>query len=415
MIAFHALARWRNSAWAVEKGHRLVQTVLDLLTDEGRCNYSRLKTYDSVRFTSDNVSESEHKGKPGAWFDATTSTGRMLEAVIWFHQATGDPLSRELADTLAHHHLRMSTREDGAVRPEILDVNNPGHGHSYLGTLRGLLLYGLLTDNQLFIERVADTYDSGVKTQILRDPGWCPHDLGMSRFPDNENGDPVCESTSTGDLVQLSLWLARATGETRYFDDAERLVRGRIIPAQVKESDISSPEIRPRDIGGWGSIWRPNAEKICIFDVTAAVLHTLTDVQNHIVRETHTELWIDLHFNTEQYGAIVRSERGDDATLTVTTETAREIAIRIPCWVTPESVSMTIDNRPADPKFINHYVHVGAAALKPGSTITVRHDLPSRRSETVMPSGARIEIGWKGDHVTGVSPNEGTRRLYPDL
>jgi len=415
MIAFHALARWRNSAWAAEKGRRLAQTVLALIADDGRCDYTRLGCYERIGFSDDNVFEGEHKGAEGTWFDATASTGRMLEAVIWFHEATQDPIALELARVIADHQLRLTTREDGAIRPELLDAGNPGHCHSFLGTLRGLLQFGRLTDDPVFVQRVAATYDNGIHKQIVREPGWCPHDLGMKRFTDNGDGDPVGEVTSPGDIAQLALWLADATGEGRYLDDVERYVRARLIPAQITQADSECPEIRPHHVGGWGCHFRPHANKRCIVDVVAAVLHSLADVQNHIAVETDEGLRVDLHFNTGRCNAIIHAERTDVASMTVTTEIVRNVDIRVPGWASPESLSVTIDDVPVELELRDGYVHVAAEALTPGSSITVHHDLPERRSEATMPSGKQFEIGWKGDDVIGISPNEGTRCFYPDL
>lgn len=93
------------------------------------------------------------------WFDATANSGRALEAIVWLYEATDEPLALDLAARIADHHLRDTVHADGAPRREILDPNNVGHNHSYLGALRGLLLrHELRGDTRAFdcARRTAD-------------------------------------------------------------------------------------------------------------------------------------------------------------------------------------------------------------------------------------------------------------------
>ena len=156
MLALTALLRFRKSAWACETGQRFLATMDRCFQSDGRFDYTRLDCWGQVPFSKDPAILPPSPDAP--WFDATKSSGRALEAIVWFHEATGDPLALRVARRIARHHLANSVNPDGSVRVEIIDPNNPGHNHSYLGTLRGLLLFGLLVRQQEYVDVVNATY-----------------------------------------------------------------------------------------------------------------------------------------------------------------------------------------------------------------------------------------------------------------
>src|SRR5687768_5465712 len=108
----------------------------------------------------------------GTWFNATATTGRALEAIVWFHEVTGDPRAQELAWRIAETQLRMSIDPSGKVRPELLDPARVGHTHSYCGTLRGLLLHGLANGDKAYIDAVSNTYRHGLWGTSISHSGW---------------------------------------------------------------------------------------------------------------------------------------------------------------------------------------------------------------------------------------------------
>ena len=122
------------------------------------------------------------------------------EALVWFYEATHDPVVLELASRVAGHHFDNSTHADGSFNP----TSKADHTHSYLGTLRGLLLFGELTHNQAYIDRVNATLHNYVLKDILTPAGFMAHDL--------DTGGSA-ETTSPGDVAQLAVWLADRHGQ----------------------------------------------------------------------------------------------------------------------------------------------------------------------------------------------------------
>ena len=92
--------------------------------------------------------------RPEATVEPNVSNhGRLIEALVWFYQATGEPLAYELADRYAGFHLAHTVGADGRFPAS----STATHTHSYLGTLRGLWLWGRLTGQREYLQRVAET------------------------------------------------------------------------------------------------------------------------------------------------------------------------------------------------------------------------------------------------------------------
>lgn len=416
MIAYHALVRWRKNAWARAGGRRLLAAISRAFGPNGRMDYTRLGLWGTLPFTGD-PSHTESPGSP--WFDGTATTGRCLEGIIWFYQATGESVALDVADRIAHHHLAASTSPDGATRSEILDPANVGHNHSYLGTLRGLLLWGLLTGQRQYVETVAATYDRSVFVNNVSYSGWTPHDLGKLRFP-NPAGDPVCETASCGDAIQIALWLAMNTGRPELLDDVERLVRARILPEQITQGDVEKAKaagwtLGPRELGGWGVHGDPYG-KGCILDVLAAVAHTLVDVYHHIVTRDGAGLRVNLHFTRQHPLADVVSQRGEHASLSVRPHVHENLWIRLPQWVEPDDCRLEIGGQSVAGRLIGRYLFVPREQAAIEQEIILKHPLPPRTTEEhFRGSGKTYKLSWRGDEVVGISPTEGQLCMYAGM
>ena len=128
MLALNALTRWRKDDWAAAMGRKMIQSIDGKLRDDGSWD---LEKFDACRKRGKAVIHNT---------DPCDTHGRLLEALIWFFGTTSDPAALRLADRIARFHLTKTTQADGgSIRPPRPIT------HSYLGTLRGLLLYGRLT------------------------------------------------------------------------------------------------------------------------------------------------------------------------------------------------------------------------------------------------------------------------------
>src|SRR5690606_10280235 len=140
--------------------------------------------------------------------------GRLIEALVWFYELTGDKEAKVFMDRLAKWHFDNTTLANGNINP----ASKADHTHSYLGTLRGLYLYGRLTKREDYIRRVVNAYRTNVPN-IVKPSGYTSHNMVVESFG---------ETTSPGDVAQLALWMY-LDGYADFLDDAERLVRSHIL------------------------------------------------------------------------------------------------------------------------------------------------------------------------------------------
>jgi len=350
--------------------------------------------------------------------DQTETTGRCLEAIVWYYEAVGDPVALSVAERIAANHLTKSTNPDGTVPEEILRPTNIGHCHSYLGTLRGLLLFGFLTGEREYIDTVSATYRRGLPESIITESGWSPHDLGMIRYP-NEDGDAAGEPAGCGDAMQIALWLALRDGQTDLFDDVERWMRTRILPGQILAiGEAGTPRhqrlVPAGMVGGWGAYGPPYSFGASILDIFAAVLHTQIDVYENILSRDEKGLSVNLHFDVEREGARLTVHRRERATVILRPSLHEDLRLRVPTWTPPASVRIAIDNDPVQAVKDGHYLTVRAADYAIGSELVLSYDLPRRvTSETMPVSHKEVRLHWRGDDVIGIDPHDPEHSLYP--
>jgi len=396
MLAYTVLVRYRKSAWAQSQGHKLVETISSLLDADGQLDYAALAVRTGKPLTTDQLMM--HRSPPDHWFSAVGSTGRAIEAFLEFYQATGDASALELAKRLSEVHLRNVIDPGGKVRAELLDPNHVSHTHSYCGTLRGLLLYGLTTGDRRYVDAVANTYRKGLWTSTISHSGWTPHDQGKIRFP-NQEGEPIGEHASCGDVAQIALWLSLQDGQTDLLDDVERLVRARLLPSQMIDA------ANPRNDGAWGVYSHPFGHG-SILDVFAAVLHSLADIHQSIVTtSSNGVVSVNLLFDIDTPSVRMRSVRTTDAALYITLKEAVPLRIRIPRWASRDSVRLTVVGRELSLRWDGSFLVIDKGKVSPGGTICVRHDLPEKQTVEEMPvSHRKFHLTWRGDDVIACEP-----------
>lgn len=393
LLAYTALVKYRQDPWAREQAVKLIATTSRLLEADGQLDYAALAPLTGKPLTKDLLMIT--RVPAGQWFNATGSTGRMIEALVWFHEVTGDEPALQLAGRLARVNLAMIIDPSGRIRPELLDPTHVGHHHSYCGTLRGLLRYGLATGDRAYVEAVAQTYRKGLWGSVISHSGWTPHDQGKIRFADKE-GDPIGEHGSCGDIVQLALWLALEAGQTDLLDDVERLIRARLIPSQ-----ITDPK-NPRRDGAWGVYSHPFGFG-SILDVFAAVLHSLADVQQHVVTHAKGIISINAHFSIETPFVLVQSHRDSRALLEITPREDCPLRIRVPAWAPRDSLQLTAGDHSLQFQWDGSYLVINRASNS--QRITLQHDLPEFLTTEKMPiSHRQFHLTWRGDSVSTCDP-----------
>jgi hypothetical protein len=390
LLGLTALVRWRNNRWARRQGRTMLESIRRLSNVDGSWDMEKVAAYDRSSIGIE-------------YIDTVGSNGRLIEALVVFYKATGDALAFELADRFARHHFKRSTQEDGGFNP----TSNAHHTHSYFGMLRGLLLFGELTRQDAYIERVRKTFAVTAKTMVKRS-GYTSHDIGEERRG---------ETSSGGDAAQIALWLARS-GHTQYLDDAERIMRVRLLPSQLLESPKLTPngtgddryaDLDRRVIGGFGGMHRgPHDGKMNVTDVTAACLHTVIDMYNHVVDKKGPLTFVNFHFDYEDDEVVIESRRDEVAHLKIKPRRPTDLMIRIPGFATKVEIDAAGQALPL--------CRIGDFAFVPavGSEgLTMDYDLPHNRF-VERTNDVDYTFEMRGDEITSIVPWDAFYPFYPN-
>ena len=388
LIALTALIRFRNSSWARRKAKTFLKTMARTLREDFSWDMDGFATRKQILGESYDGS-----------FCVSATHGRLIEALVWHYEQTGDSQAFELAARLARFHLANSTTPEGIINP----AYKADHTHSYLGTLRGLLLFGDLIGEREFIDRVLVMYRTTVKL-LVKESGYTSHDMGYEGFG---------ETSSGGDAAQMALWLA-LQGHQELLDDTERILRARLLPSQVTAPLPIEPRIDDgldchhdlanRSVGGFNVHGKPHGPKGNVTDVTAADLHSLCDIYNHCVVRRGNILKVLFHSNFHDRRIDIDEKRGDRCRqLTVRPLESCRLLVRIPLWTNRNEIDVSINGRCIPSLFVDS-MFLDAGNVASGDLINIKYELPHR---TVMEEamGTVYTFDWKGDEVVSVSPN----------
>lgn len=415
LLALTGLIKYRNDQWATEKAHLMLESIDRILypyeswaADPGRGIWNVEATH--------RYAEAGRPQIQSAWaLSAVVSHGRLIEALIEYYNVSKDALALKLADNFARYHLAETTRPDGRYHARWDATEDPyimrGHTHSYLNTLRGLLLYGELTGQHKYIDGVANTYRETVP-KIVKKSGYTCHDLG-------DDSAHKGEVTSPGDAAQIALWLAVRHGYSEFLDDVEHNVRARLIPSQITDSpplklsnsDGSPVDVRERIIGAIGGLHAsPHAGKQSVTDVTAAALHSLIDIYHHIAVANDRGLTIYFHLNYEDENLKIISMRSHQAKVNMSLKKPENTFIRIPRWTSKETIRLTLNGEKYAPNLIDEFMVIPKDKL-PGE-IELTYDLPVYQEDEIT-DNLEYTLTWRGDEVIGITPNNDFFPFYP--
>ena len=403
LLALTALVRWRGNEWAQAAGNRMIRALDCYIQEDGNWDYPLM--IEKARQAGLKVDHSTPGQRAKTGVRLTENQGRLLEALVEFYIVTGSGAALRLAERVAAFHFDLITRPDGSAPPADFM-----HTHSLFGTYRGLLLYGQLTRQHEYIDRIATTYAKTVRTNV-KESGFISHDWQL---------DSKGEVSSPGDAAQLALWLGRR-GYSEFLDDAERIVRCRILPSQITAPLGLTPmeddgkdehaNLDARAVGAYGGMHRhPHGEAWPTTDITAATLHSLCDIYQGIVDATAAGLRINFHFDYEDENLRLVSGRNQGATLQILPKTSKPLFVRIPRWAPPESVQLAVDEKSVPGQQIDGFLFV--EGQRPGGQIKIEYALPERTtSETT--DGVEYQLSWRGDDLVGIEPNTDYLPFYP--
>ena len=168
--------------------------------------------------------------------------GRALGPLVKYYRTTGYGSALQLATLLKEKALTECFPPDGSYNRQVLG----NHTHSTTCLMSSLAQYADLTRDSGIMNRVRSFYDKGL-WQIRDEIGWV---IESSR----EDADPDRgEINNTGDIVETALILGK-WGQDKYYQDAERILRGHFLPSQLRDVSFISEPPNPNNDDGLNDI-----------------------------------------------------------------------------------------------------------------------------------------------------------------
>jgi hypothetical protein len=393
MLALGLLVACRGLDRAAEQGLRAIKQMRNASQDLALWDLSRC----------DNAPAGLEMSGVGS--EPVYTHGRAIEGLICFYEATGASVALEEAERIAEFHFKHTLRADGD-----LAAGCGHHTHSYLNTLRGLLMLAKMKNHHGHLDSLRTTYSAAISRMITRS-GFITHDIGDDS---TRSGGDIA---SAGDIAHIALLLWDLHRDPALLDDAERIIRCRLIPAQVCRPMPITPRLDSADdpyvnlsqrfVGAIGGSVGHVREQSCVTDFTAAALHSLIELYQGAVDIDEQTIRINFHFDYEGPGWRVRCNRDvTDACVEVHNATGKDLFIRIPAWADRSSLLVSRDG--ARTKLIIREEYAVISRIHTSESVRLSYTLPVYTTvETWRDKFATREtvtFHWRGDEITSVDP-----------
>lgn len=386
MLTYATLLKYRNSRYALSSGEKLLSTIEKCFFDK---TLSDKEIHDNLGIPYTTPTSYD----PYAEVDQTEKTGRAIEGILLFFQESKSSLALRVLQKAVNFHRTHVINADGSPTDWMEDPVHIGHNHSYLGTLRGLLLYAIAFDDSALAESIYRTYCNTVVRYSCDATGFAPHDLTGVRFAD-EYGDPLGDHASCADATYLAFLLATKCGHPELLTDVERWIRSRLFFSQ---QDSGEKE------GAWG-IYKTYYGKSYTVDVFTSIATTLCRIYSEILEDRDNGIYVHLHFSAENPLLKVSSVRGERQSTAILPHCSKTLHVFLPTWCDEEKVSVTdLEGQPIPFTLKDSYVVIDSCQVRPEQEIVVSYELPAWESTAkTWVSQKSFRLFWKGDTLLRV-------------
>ncbi len=413
--ALYALARFRNSAQAVEMAERSITAIQALWHPD--------------RGWDTDLIESKFEFHPTTFI---IGLARAIGPLVKLHRHTGCAGALELALALADKATSEFFVASGAYDRESFG----GHTHSTTCVMSSLAQLADVIRDAGLMERVRAFYDNGLNE--IRDAlGWVIESSGDGVDPDRG------EVNNTGDIVETALLLGK-WGYPQYFEDAERIVRCHLLPSQLRDTSFirepvsagnsdnggksdnpdrpGSPEIEDgrrnvadRHLGAFGfpapyGHKTLDAQRISFnMDIVGGSVGSLCEVYRQVVDSTAAGHYVNLHFDHETDAVEVESPY-THCQMRVRAKRPGPLFVRLPSWVPADGVR--VDGLEEGTRRHNGYLVVSRPPVN--GWVTIQFELAER--EIVLSHRTReIKVRLRGDAVAAMSNFGAELTFFPAL
>ncbi len=357
--ALYALTRYRQSERAQEIAEQSIAAINTYWNPERGWNRDAL--------------EGEYGLSVVEWDSPFVSgLARAIGPIVKFHRATGSPAALDLAVRLKETLLDQGFTVDGTY-----DLARLGHHtHSITCAMSSLAQLADLTGDAPLMERVRAFYGCGLK-EISDDLGWSIENGIPEANPDRG------EANNTGDILETALILGK-WGDADAYHHAERILRGHLLPSQLRDiSFIDQPanpdgidglrDLAHRHVGAFGFPapygHHPLGYKDVSFnmDIVGGATASLCEAVLEVVRVEEGQQRVNLLFD-HVTDAIRIDATGERGRLRMQTMRPGRLLVRIPPWAIS---GVSVEGLAGTPAMENGYLVVEEAAARSGVTIAV--------------------------------------------
>ena len=384
--ALYALAGYRQSARALDLARRSIRAIVDLWTPGMGWDLDRIEGELGLSFHSSSF---------------ISGVARSIGPLVKLYRATGLSAALELAILLADKALGAFFTEEGRYDRDMFGT----HTHSVTCVMSSLAQLADLTRDSHMMNRVIAFYNNGLND--MRDAlGWVIESAGEDAEPDRG------EVNNTGDIVETALILGR-WGYTRYYEDAERILRGHLLPSQLRDisfiKDPPNPEgvdgkrdVASRHRGAFGFPapygHRPLGQHYVSFnmDIVGGAVGSLCEAYREVVRRDEAGIHVNLLFDHETEDVEVESPYTHEC-MRVRVKREAPLFVRVPSWATVEAIE--VQGAAGRKRFTNGYLLVAEPPM--GEWIGICFNLPEREI-TLAHRTRSIRVRLRGDAVVAM-------------
>jgi hypothetical protein len=384
----------RGSDRAASLAERMIHLVWQAVDETGRIHLDRLPPSIEANEKYTNHPHQE---------------GRAVDALVRYYRVTGNPEALDLAGRMTRFALDHCFTPAGTLTPRA-----GTHGHSINALVAGMADLALVTHDAGLLQRVKEIFDVGLPC-FNSSFGWSNETVG---------GHLRGESNNTGDLLRAALCLGRAESFD-YFERAERILRGHLLPSQVIDVDKGSDtpgendEARRRLVsrirGGFSFplpndlLYQPDAP-IVTYDVTSGAVDALCETYKNIWTEDSAGLHVNLLITSKHKDARMKSFLSGQGRIELECPAGRNVFVRIPTWVSRCDLRLTVNGTNCPPTFVGPRLLI---AEKPErQSVTLEFPVPERR-EVESVDGREYTTLWRGDQITAMSPSGTYLPMFP--
>ncbi len=322
---------------------------------------------------------------------------RSICPLVKLYRTTGCEPALELAIVLKEKALEFFN-EDGSYDREAFGF----HTHSTTCVMSSLAQLADLTLDAPLMNRVRAFYDKGL-WEIRDELGWVIESSSDEAPPDRG------EINNTGDIVETALILGR-WGYPEYYEDAERILRGHMLPAQLRDiSFIQNPpnpegedgkrDVAERHLGAFGFPapygHEPiDAESVSFnMDIVGGGVASLCEAYREIARSDRAGHRVNLFFDHETEALKVASPYTHPA-LSIRTKRAGPLFVRLPSWADAQQVYLRGTGEPLHTT--SGYLFIARPPIN--RPLTFVFPLPDREI-TLTHRTRQIRVRLRGDQV----------------